>query len=132
MSTLAQKSSMRIGMGPNPSLWEARPLMYVNPDGSFTGRVFVEVYDEAVHVVIGGDEVPLINAALAALKSGQTPLGEEKLPWTNQPATGGIEGQDFLGRAVIEVWSNGAVVGITGTEKDAIVERAIRRLTALS
>lgn len=106
--------------GANNSIWSMRPLLRTNPGQDYYGRVFVEVWDQAARLVVNN---PSLKArAFAALQSQQVPTPDIDIPWTNQPATGEIPGQAFLGRVVVEVWRDQEVVAITGSHPQVLAQ----------
>jgi len=96
----------------------------------YYGRVFIEVFESDSQVTIVGGDRSLLPRARTVLTGGYIPLRDSALPWTNEPATGKRANQAFLGRVVVEMWSNQAVVGITGADP-RVVERATQRLMLL-
>lgn len=115
--------------GPNTSIWTATPGLQTLTDGLYLGRVFVEVWSEDTLVVTCGSPA-LGKNALAALKGRHVRVPDSAVPWTDQPATGVLAGQTFLGRVVIELWNNHAVVGVTGTSPQ-LLARTIQHLATL-
>lgn len=115
----------------NQSIWGTEPLLHRIPKGQYRGRVFVEVWDNTSHVVVCGGDSSLVAAAATALRGQYISLRDGELPWTNEPesieATKVRTTSAFLGRVVIELWNNGAVVGINGSDP-RVLERAKQHL----
>jgi hypothetical protein len=115
------------GYADNISLWHSQPLL--KPAGqTYLGRVFVEVWDgEDTHLVATNDS--LCSTALAALSGEQQSISATNTPLTNLPATGGVSGQTFVGRVIVEVWNNQIVIGVSGTENQ-VLQSALKTLQA--
>lgn len=114
----------RAAYSDNVSLWQTQPLL--EPQGQqYLGRVFAEVWDgEDAHLVVPNDT--LRQTALAALR-GEQSSERTAITLTNRPATGSVSGQTFLGRVIIEVWSNKTLVSVSGPEA-TVIERVIALL----
>jgi hypothetical protein len=116
--------------GANGSIWSTGPMLRPSAAEDYYGRVFIEVFESDSQVTIVGGDRSLLPRARTVLTGGYIPLRDSALPWTNEPATGKRANQAFLGRVVVEMWSNQAVVGITGADP-RVVERATQRLMLL-
>jgi hypothetical protein len=57
-------------------------------------------------------------------------MPNRETPQTNEPASGNIIEQAFLGRVVVEMWDTQDVVAITGPESQ-IMSRAMQILTEI-
>ena len=127
MSPKPVKSEEAVGIGPNKELWSKRALLRDRRGHNFEGRVFVEVWDEDAHLVVGEDNPALWAKALETLEGEFSPIVSPETPLTDEPATGAQEAQAFLGRVVVEVWEDQSLVGLTGSDP-RVVERAVEML----
>src|SRR5438876_190220 len=109
MSDQPTTTEQSASYGDNSALWGSLPLLEPSGQG-FQGRVFVEVWDgEDAHLVATNDT--LRSTAYGALSGSQSSVSATNSPLTNQPATGAVSGQSFVGRVIVEVWNNQIVVG---------------------
>lgn len=113
--------------GENKILWLRQPVLRLQRGRRrFLGRVFVEVWDGDDERVVTSD--PALRApALAALQSNYKPILDPDVLLADRPTTGEVPKQTFIGRVIVEMWDDGALVGITGPETK-VVERAIKSL----
>jgi hypothetical protein len=127
MSLLPTLTEQQASYADNISLWNSQPLL--QPSGeTYLGRVYVEVWDgDATHLVATNDT--LRPTALATLLGQQSHITATNSALTNLPATGSVSGQSFVGRVVVEVWSNQIVVGYSGSAS-YVLERAVQTLQA--
>lgn len=114
----------------NRALWGRDPLMRISAGGAYEGRVFVEVLDRDTHVVVcgGGNGHSMIARARAALQKPDVPMHTRKLPWTDEAVTAHNLDQALLGRVVVELWRNSAVVDVSGSDPQ-VLARAMKALT---
>jgi len=110
-------------------LWGAEPLLRHVPGQAYLGRVFVEVWDGNDQLVLCGADASLVTRAGMAIQRPYVPVRDGAVPGTNEAAGGPDTRRAFLGRVIVELWSDEAVIGITGTDP-RILERARHRLGA--
>ena len=120
-----------VATGPNSSIWNTEAMLPAHRGQAYHGRVFVEVWDTNVRLGITGDR-SLGKRALAALQGPHIRASVRDIPWTDQPVTSESSGAVFLGRLVVELWNNQAVVAVTGSNPDQVLARATQRLVNLS
>ncbi len=112
------------GMLPNPTLWTRQPMMPTVQGQRYRGRVFIEWWPEGAQLVEAGGP-PVAAAALAALLGGRyTLLPAADLPWTDEPVTNFVGTPGFMGRVAIEVYDDGAVVGVSGADLGLLPQAA--------
>lgn len=110
-------------VGANASLWSSEPVL-ARRQGTYLGRAFVEVWQNDAHLVVGND---LVKARAArTLANGFTSVVSSL---TEAPATGDPLGQEFHGRVIVEVWSDGDMVSVTGNAAQ-LIPVAIRMLNS--
>ncbi len=114
---------------PNRRLWGAEPLLRHVSGQTYLGRVFIEVRDGNDQLVLCGADTSLMTRAKAALQRPHAPLRDGAVPGTNAAAGGPDARHTFLGRVIVELWSDEAVVGITGADPQ-VLARAQHRLGA--
>lgn len=114
---------------PNPTLWGTQPCLGSSFLGIYLGRLFVEVWQQDVHFVAAQSEI-LVTAALAAMISHTDhAVSMPACAWTDDPVTGTVPGQAYLGRVVAEVWSNKVHTYVAGQQSLLLRQRAIADLT---
>ncbi len=111
-------------MGANHSMWSRSPLLGTIPGKNYSGRIFIEVWDQGVRLVSDNNDSLLFQGALRALKSSTYKKGYLNI--SGEPTTGHINGQVYLGCIVIEQWEDQVLVGNTGSPQ--LLERAIQTL----
>jgi hypothetical protein len=65
--------------------------------------------------------------ALAALQGQFTPINDPDVPLTDEPVTVEVSDVAFLGRLVVELWDNQAIIAISGADQ-RILTSAMKRL----
>jgi hypothetical protein len=92
--------------------------------------VFVEVWTKDIQVVASNPV--LVARAVAALRGTHTWVERSDIPWTDEPVTGEKAGEVFLGRLIVDLWSNQAIVGVSGAEPAQVLQRGLGRLEGLA
>lgn len=128
MPVKPEQISKAVTPGPNLSLWSTAPQIHARTGKTYYGRVFVEVWDKDALIACCGDS-SLQARGLAALQGHQKAVQVASTPWTSQPALGLVPGQTFLGRVVIEIWQDQAVVAMSGAASQ-VLANAINVLSA--
>ncbi len=124
--TAPTRGAMSAGHG---RLWGSEPLLRAAGQG-YDGRLIVEVWEDGrcLSVTGGADLVPV---ALAALQ-GSAPSQDAQGVGPQTPMTGPHPGgAAFLGRVIVEVWSDGPLVGVAGSDS-RLLDHAICHLTSLN
>lgn len=118
----------RVVPPPNTNIDSVEPVLGTIQGHHYHGRIFIEVWEGDARMVIV-PQIPALTARALAALEGRSRWGEVKrTPWQpDWPVTGEIPGKTFLGRVVVEVWDNVAVVGIAGSEVQ-VKEQAIQVL----
>ena len=117
------------GKSPAPAesrrLWAHEPVLRRRSSG-YAGRILVEAWsDGATRIVVQNPGV--LQAVQQALGS-TSPVRLSRAEFPNGPITGGHDGGDFLGRVIVEVWEDGAVVGLLGADESLLLKHVGRAL----
>jgi hypothetical protein len=109
-------------------LWSGRPVLGQHPT-SYQGRVLIEVWAGGETRVVTSDPL-LIKSALVFMQT-QTPVHNAEVTLPSAPITNHANEATFLGRVIVEAWSDGVVVGVIGSNDELILSHAIKRLQTL-
>lgn len=119
-----------VPVGKNSSIWRSTAML--DEQGSdFQGRVVVEVWERDCRMFVTKTG-ELRKRAIAALSGQAGYVQIDTTPWDQTPVMGTREDQKYLGRVVIETWSDRTIMAIDGTDTKRLVASALRFLEATS
>lgn len=119
-------SVRKLGAAPanNRRLWAHEPVLR-RGSGGYAGRITIEVWSDGATSLIAHD-VSIVQAAQQAL-GYVAPVRRAEVELPAGPV-GSHDGGDFLGRVIVEVWSDGAVVGLLGSNESLLMQHAAKAL----
>jgi hypothetical protein len=108
------------------SLWGTAPVLTPR-SGGFVGRVMLEVWSDGAVNSVGNPT--LFDNALGILQHGGARARSTRVAIASGPILGTSGQADFVGRVIVEFWTDGAEVAVLGGDESRLVEHAIRGLS---